>query len=101
MFGEGRVLLLRVEDRAVDAIVRGDSAEFYRVTHRPGSWTCSCPALGTCSHTKAVMLVTAPARRENGWRSSTEITDKWAGTAVEPWERTVEEPLHGNAGGRR
>jgi uncharacterized Zn finger protein len=59
LLSEGRVALLRLDGRSVDAIVRGDAGEFYRVSHRPGSWSCSCPALSTaCSHTRAVMLVT-------------------------------------------
>jgi uncharacterized Zn finger protein len=57
---EGRVLVTRVDRRVVDAIVRGDSGEFYAVSHRPGAWTCTCPARSRCSHVQALMLVTAP-----------------------------------------
>lgn len=97
LLGEGRVLLTRVVDREVDAIVRGDSGEFYAVSHRPGSWVCPCAALsGACSHVQALMLVTAPARRENGWRSIAEITDTWREAPLEPWERIAEPPIHGN-----
>ena len=60
---EGRVIVTRVSGRDVHAVVRGDSAELYTVTHRSGSWTCDCPALGRCSHAQAVMLVTLPVGR--------------------------------------
>lgn len=36
-----------------------DSSAIYRVQHRPGSWMCTCEALGLCSHVRGVMLVTA------------------------------------------
>lgn len=97
LLGEGRVLLTRVVDREVDAIVRGDSGEFYAVSHRPGSWICPCAALsGACSHVQALMLVTAPAHRENGWRSITKITDKWNEAPLEAREVTAGPSPHGN-----
>src|SRR5262245_47409660 len=93
LLGEGRVLLVRVVDRDVDAVVRGDEAAFYRVTHRAGSWSCSCPAVGTlCSHTRAAMLVTVPQRR-TAWRPASDaFGDFWADAPVEPWERSA--PAH-------
>jgi uncharacterized Zn finger protein len=57
LLGEGRVTVQRVGPRSVDALVRGDSAESYPVTYRPGAWSYPCPALGRCSHVQAVMLV--------------------------------------------
>lgn len=89
LLAEGRVLLVRVVDRDVDAVVRGDSAAFYRVTHHAGSWSCSCPAVGTlCSHTRAAMLVTVPQGR-SGWRpASGAFGEFWTDAPVEPWERT-------------
>ena len=63
LLAEGRVIVTRVDGREVDAIVRGDSAEFYSVTHRPGSWACDCAALGRCSHIAALQLVTIPVGR--------------------------------------
>jgi uncharacterized Zn finger protein len=60
LLGEGRVIITHVDGRDVRAVVRGDSAEFYSVTHRSGSWACTCPALGRCSHVQALMLVTLP-----------------------------------------
>ena len=60
LLGEGRVIVTRLDGRSVDAVVRGDSAELYSVTHRSGSWACDCAALGRCSHVQALMLVTLP-----------------------------------------
>lgn len=63
LLAEGRVIVTRVDGREVSAIVRGDSAEFYSVTHRSGLWTCDCFALGRCSHVQALMLITVPVGR--------------------------------------
>jgi uncharacterized Zn finger protein len=63
LLAEGRVIVTRVDGRDVSAIVRGDSAEFYSVSHRSGSWACDCAALGRCSHVQALMLVTIPVGR--------------------------------------
>jgi hypothetical protein len=60
LLAEGRVVVTRVEGTHIDATVRGDTAAFYSVRHRSGSWSCSCPSVGRCSHLAAVMLVTAP-----------------------------------------
>ena len=60
LLGEGRVIVTRVQDRDVDAVIRGDSADLYRVTHRSGSWACDCAALGRSSHVQALMLITLP-----------------------------------------
>ncbi len=64
MLGEGRILLEHVRGRTVVASVRGDSGAVYRVAHSSGSWSCDCDARSTCSHVRAVMLVTAPVRPE-------------------------------------
>jgi hypothetical protein len=93
LLGEGRVALLWIDDRSVDAVVRGDAGEFYRVSHRPGSWVCSCPhtALSTsCSHVQAVQLVTPFGRRGDGWRPVAEIIDRWQDAPVDRWERAGE-----------
>lgn len=63
LLAEGRVIVTHVDGRDVSAIVRGDSAELYSVTHRSGSWACDCAALGRCSHVQALMLVTVPVGR--------------------------------------
>ena len=63
LLGEGRVVITRVDGRHVDAVVRGDSAELYSVSHHSGSWACDCAALGRCSHVQALMLVTLPVGR--------------------------------------
>ena len=54
---EGRVSILRVDDRRVEAIARGDTATFYRVTFAAGRWACDCQALSRCSHPLAVQRV--------------------------------------------
>jgi uncharacterized Zn finger protein len=63
LLGEGRVIVTAVDGRNIDAVVRGDSAELYSVTHRSGSWACDCAALRRCSHVQALMLVTLPVDR--------------------------------------
>jgi uncharacterized Zn finger protein len=63
LLGEGRVIVTAINGRNVDAVVRGDSAELYSVTHRSGSWACDCAALGRCSHVQALILVTLPVGR--------------------------------------
>ena len=64
LLGEGRVVITRVDGRDVAALVRGDSAEIYSVTHHAGIWACDCAALGRCSHVQALMLVTLPVGRD-------------------------------------
>jgi uncharacterized Zn finger protein len=49
-----------LEPGRVVASVKGDSASIYTVKLVAGYWSCTCPALGPCSHAKAVQLVTAP-----------------------------------------
>jgi uncharacterized Zn finger protein len=61
---EGRVVVDRVDGRNVRAFVRGDSGEFYEVTHERASWVCDCihPG-GSCSHIEALRLVVSIGRR--------------------------------------
>lgn len=59
---DGRVIVLTVAGRYVMAQVQGDHGT-YAVVHDAGHWLCSCENPGaTCSHVKATMRVTAPAR---------------------------------------
>ena len=62
--GEGRLTILRVDERQIEAVCFGDSGEVYRLGYHPGSWWCDCPALGRCSHMTALMRVSlTPASR--------------------------------------
>jgi uncharacterized Zn finger protein len=62
---EGRLRVVTVSDRHIVAHCIGDSGERYLLTCDPRSWTCSCPALGRCSHLVALMLVVL--RPLQGW----------------------------------
>jgi uncharacterized Zn finger protein len=59
---EGRVVIRHVGEHHIVAHVRGDSAEVYVVAGASRGWSCSCPALGRCSHLVAVQLVTLTPR---------------------------------------
>jgi uncharacterized Zn finger protein len=64
---EGRVTIVHADEGGVNALIRGDSAMTYRVSHAGGEWRCDCPARTRCSHVQAVMLITnrpTPAREE-------------------------------------
>jgi len=63
LLAEGGVSVLRIEPSGVTAIVRGDSAAIYTVNFDGSRWSCSCPAIGRCSHAFAVqrVVVTEPA----------------------------------------
>ncbi len=52
----GNVSVFAVNGRRVQAVVRGDSG-YHEVEHRSGQWSCSCPALRSCSHVLAVRRV--------------------------------------------
>jgi uncharacterized Zn finger protein len=58
---EGRLGVTSVQPEAVEAFVRGDSAEFYRVGFRDREWWCSCPSGAAnpvrCSHVRALQIV--------------------------------------------
>lgn len=58
--GEGRVTIVHADEGGVAALVRGDTAMTYRVSHAGGEWRCDCPARTRCSHVQALMLVTVP-----------------------------------------
>ena len=55
---DGRLVVQVVNENAIQAVVRGDSGETYRLgwTDRTG-WVCACPARGTCSHLHALQSV--------------------------------------------
>jgi hypothetical protein len=55
---EGRVSVVRVDQRGALAIVKGDTG-LHRVTYN-GSWHCDCAALGMCSHGLACARVVVP-----------------------------------------
>ena len=54
----GSVVVRSVTSQAVVADVRGDEGVLYIVTGDPERWTCTCPAVGRCSHALAVARVT-------------------------------------------
>ena len=59
---EGRVNIIRRVGPELLAEIRGDSGEVYQAGHEPGRWWCSCPAVDTCSHVRALMLVAVVVR---------------------------------------
>ena len=67
LLGEARLTIRRVDGSTILAEVRGDSGEVYRVGDDPteGSWYCSCPAKGRCSHLQSLMWVTVSNPRSN------------------------------------
>lgn len=55
------VLHLEDEGYLIVADCKGDSGEVYDLSHNPLAktpWACTCPARTTCSHLKALQLVT-------------------------------------------
>ena len=87
LLSEGRVTIVHADEGGVAALVRGDTAMTYRVTHAGGEWRCDCPARTRCSHVQAVMLVTT----STPWRSASSLfADEWANEPIQPWEQTVE-----------
>jgi uncharacterized Zn finger protein len=74
---EGRVTIVHADEGGVAALVRGDTAMTYRVTHAGGEWRCDCPARTRCSHVQALMLVTLPVGRAG-------IADVTGGVQREP-----------------
>jgi uncharacterized Zn finger protein len=56
---EGRVTVRFSVGSLIEADVRGDSGQVYRVIHSPGKWSCPCAARGRCSHVDAVMAIAA------------------------------------------
>jgi hypothetical protein len=55
---EGRLVVRSAGPAGIRALCRSDSGEFYRLGTDNGSWQCSCPAVGRCSHLVALQLVT-------------------------------------------
>ena len=64
--GRIRVLSASEDDGYVTTEVRGDSARTYTVSYEScdGGWRCDCPTRGTCSHIRAVQLITVVQPRE-------------------------------------
>ena len=56
---ESRVFIKWCMPEHVCAAVRGDTS-VHDVHLHSGRWSCSCQSVVTCSHLKAVMLVTVP-----------------------------------------
>lgn len=60
---EGRVVVKTVNAQQITASVRGSGA-IHQTGYDRGTWYCTCPAKGLCSHLVAVQLVTvAPVVR--------------------------------------
>jgi uncharacterized Zn finger protein len=62
LLAEQRVHVTRVEGATVEATVHGDHGRYEAGFDSVRGWYCSCPALGACSHLRAVILVTTPRR---------------------------------------
>ena len=54
---EGRLEIRAVTDRHISARCKGESGEIYTLAADSGGWSCSCPAVGRCSHQVALRLV--------------------------------------------
>jgi uncharacterized Zn finger protein len=63
LLADGRVFIRWSTPEHVSAVVRGD-AGIYDVRLDRGRWTCPCQARATCSHMRAVWLVTVPTERQ-------------------------------------
>ena len=64
---EGRLTVTRRDGERVEATCTGSDGTVYDLGHqpdRPGVWTCTCPAMGRCSHTTALRLVIIPNTAE-------------------------------------
>jgi uncharacterized Zn finger protein len=66
---EGRLQVTAVGNRHgwIVASCRGDSGEVYSLGYDPRKkeWRCTCPARSTCSHIKALQLVTVVSHEAN------------------------------------
>jgi uncharacterized Zn finger protein len=59
LLAEGRLQVTRVDGGVIAAECRGDSGEVYTLGYHPRTgWLCRCAARGTCSHLRALQLVT-------------------------------------------
>lgn len=56
---EGRLVVQEVTPARIRAVCRG-SGTVHLLGWGRGSWWCSCPARGLCSHLVALRLVTSP-----------------------------------------
>jgi len=63
---QGRVFIRSVTSIAVVADVRGDEGALYLVVGEAQGWSCSCPAVGRCSHALAVARVTLRPLPQDG-----------------------------------
>ncbi len=71
---QGCVQVLACMPEHVTARVRGDHG-IHDVNLSGGVWSCSCPALGWCSHLAAVYLVSVPRRDLGGGESGSRSMD--------------------------
>lgn len=70
---EGRLVVELVDAQQIAATCRGTGA-VYQCGYARGSWFCTCPVRGRCSHLVALMAVTvAPPLRRQG------LGPMWAG----------------------
>lgn len=60
---EGRLFVRTAGTGGIRAVCRGQG-EVWQVGYERGSWFCTCPARGVCSHLVALQLVTV---RPGGW----------------------------------
>jgi hypothetical protein len=61
--GEARLTIEHVDAEAIRATCRGSDAIYSAGWTPELGWTCSCPALGRCSHLLALMAVTVSSER--------------------------------------
>jgi hypothetical protein len=59
LLADGKVYIRWSTPEIVSAVVQGDSG-IHHVRLDRGRWSCPCEARVTCSHLRAVMLVTVP-----------------------------------------
>lgn len=58
LLGEGRLIVERVDKDLVRATCRGSGAVYDVGWTLELGWSCSCPAIGRCSHLLALQAVT-------------------------------------------
>jgi uncharacterized Zn finger protein len=65
---ERRVMIVHAGPRSVLAVVRGDSGSLREVRWDPRrGWSCTCPAIGFCSHGHAVASVVVVPSDGDRW----------------------------------
>jgi hypothetical protein len=62
LLADHRLRITRLDGEHVQAVIHGDHGT-YRLGHRNGRWTCSCPARIECAHIIALTRVTTPQPR--------------------------------------